>query len=344
MSSDLEVVAERSLSKDNPVIVKEINAKVNEIEAFRKELVKRKNESNIDVSTVLKLWSENPLRKFIEDKIENTTDNEAEIGFDKRQETEAASKAKLKSTMVILVLGIILSIVISFITAGVITSPILELAKACIAFAKGDYGKRSNIVGSPEINFLSEAFNEMAGEVEKRDRLIKIEHEKISDLLNNMSQAIFSILPDGTIAGPVSKYSETLFGEVIEGKNINQVLYRDLPSSSEDLAKVKTALAVVFGEDELQWSFMEDSFIPRVIRNNGKEQILKVKVTPLWNSKKLLAKIMFVVEDVTEVEALARKIELARQKNERDIQIIQSFYRMNRKISISVLKSRRDAF
>lgn len=110
MSSDLEVVAERSLSKDNPVIVKEINAKVNEIEAFRKELVKRKNESNIDVSTVLKLWSENPLRKFIEDKIENTTDNEAEIGFDKRQETEAASKAKLKSTMVILVLGIILCI------------------------------------------------------------------------------------------------------------------------------------------------------------------------------------------------------------------------------------------
>ncbi|MFN8370398.1 MAG: hypothetical protein U0T83_07210 [Bacteriovoracaceae bacterium] len=59
-------------------------------------------------------------------------------------------------------LGIILSIVISFITAGVITSPILELAKACIAFAKVSYSKRSNIVGSPEINFLSEAFNEMA--------------------------------------------------------------------------------------------------------------------------------------------------------------------------------------
>ncbi|MFN8370399.1 MAG: hypothetical protein U0T83_07215 [Bacteriovoracaceae bacterium] len=46
---------------------------------------------------------------------------------------------------------------------------------------------------------------------------------------------------------------------------------------------------------------MEDSFIPRVIRNNGKRQILKVKVTPLWNSKKLLAKIMFVVEDVFEI-------------------------------------------
>ncbi len=325
MSSDLDVVAERSLSKDNPNIVKEINAKVAEIEAFRKELVKKKSESNLDAFAVVKMWNENTLRKFIEDKIENTTDNEAEIGFDKRQETEAASKAKLRSSMIVLILGIVISIVISFITAAIITSPILELAKACIAFAKGEYSRRSNIVGSPEINFLGESFNQMAEQVEKRDRLIKVEHEKISDLLNNMSQAIFSILPDGTIAGPVSKYSETLFGEVIEGKNIFQVLYRDLPSTSEDLSKVKSALAVVFGEDDLQWSFMEDSFVNRVIRTGVKEQILKVKVTPLWNSQKLLAKIMFVVEDVTEVEALARKIELAKLKNERDIQIIQEF-------------------
>lgn len=338
MTSDLGVVSERSLSPANPKIVEEVKDKVGKIEEFRKDLVGKKSGGAGSV-TVFRLWDGNEIRKFIEDKLENATDNEAEIGFDRRQEIEKKSAAKLKTSMIVLALGIGIAFLISFLTASAITSPIVKLAETCLSFAKGDYACRANVVGSPEIMFLGDSFNEMASQVENRNQQLKVEHQKTANLLNNMRQSLFTVIADGTVIGPVSKYSEKVFGENIEGKKIIELLYRDIPHDSEVFATLKTAFSVVFGEGELQWGFMEEAFPSRVIRQSRKgddgaegvyEQILKVSVIPLWDENFLLEKLMFIVEDVTELETLTRRAAIEKEKSERNMRMVQELLQSSR--------------
>lgn len=173
---------------------------------------------------------------------------------------------------------------------------------------------------------------ELSGkEVEERNKLLRAENKKVSSLLDNMQQAVFSVQPKGVIVGPVSKYSDKVFKKTIIDQDVYEVLYSDLSKTSEEFAGLDSAMNAVFGEDSLQWGLVEDLFPRRVIRNvtAGKnemsEQILKTAVTPIWDDQGMLEKIMYVVEDVTEVEKLEKRVAQERAQSHRNIQIIQEF-------------------
>jgi signal transduction histidine kinase len=177
-------------------------------------------------------------------------------------------------------------------------------------------------------------------EIEERNRLLRSENQKVSNLLNNMRQAVFSVSKGGNIAGPVSKYSETVFNCEITGKTVFDVLYCSLPRDSEDYSALASAMNVVFGESDLQWDLSEESFPKRIILKSPlnadaplvetNEKILKVACTPIWSEQNLLDKIMFVVEDVTEVEKLERSIALEKAQGSRSLQIIQELISVKR--------------
>jgi len=139
---------------------------------------------------------------------------------------------------------------------------------------------------------------------------VATESKKVQVLVENMKQALFSISSDGTIIEPVSRYSETVFGKKIGGGNIFDVLYPDLQSQKEQIDMVKAAVTTVFGEDDLQWDLSESNIPKRVklktVTANGEnnEQILKAQPAPIWDKDNKLEKILFVVEDITNLEAL----------------------------------------
>ena len=142
--------------------------------------------------------------------------------------------------------------------------------------------------------------------------------------MNNMKQAVFTVDPDGSIVGPVSKFAETLFEEPILNDHIFEKLYKSIPKDSEEYASVKSAFLTVYGEGELQWSLMEDVFPSRVVSQIGsKEKILKVTTSPLWNDDLNVERLMYIVEDVTEIEALTRRVELEKAKSGRSMAIVQ---------------------
>lgn len=182
-------------------------------------------------------------------------------------------------------------------------------------------------------------------EIEERNKLLRTENQKVNNLLNNMRQAVFSVIEKGIIVGPVSKYSSTVFGEDIIEKNVFDVLYCSLGSDSEEYSAVKTALNVVFGESDLQWELSEDSFPKRVIICKNCEKILKVVCSPIWNDKNLLEKIMFVVEDVTEVEKLERRIAQEKAQNSRALQIVHELISLKREDALDFIsKTKRAVF
>ena len=149
----------------------------------------------------------------------------------------------------------------------------------------------------------------------------------ISNLLDNMRQSVFTVGKDQLIMKPVSGFSKTIFGEDITGKTIFETIYRSIDKESELYSKIIFSFSIMFGFDELQWLLFRDIFptsLKYFPRNNPKnEKILKINYSPLYDEKGILIKIMFVVEDVTDLLKLEN--EMAKQKEEelQNLEILQ---------------------
>jgi chemotaxis protein histidine kinase CheA len=131
----------------------------------------------------------------------------------------------------------------------------------------------------------------------------------ISNLMHNLRQSVFSIDKSGQIVSPVSKYSEKVFDKDIVGSDVFELAFDHLGKKSEAYAGVKTAITSVFGEDDMQWSLMEDNFPGLVARRIGDkpEKILKMTYTPLFGKEQTVQNVMIVAEDVTELERVKRE-------------------------------------
>ena len=142
--------------------------------------------------------------------------------------------------------------------------------------------------------------------------------KSISSLLDNMRQSVFTVGREKVIMKPVSGFSQVIFGEDITGKTVFETIYSSLDEESELYSKISFSFNIMFGFDELQWLLFKDIF-PTTLKyfpqNNKKnEKILKINYSPLYDESGLLIKIMFVVEDVTDLLKLEH--EMAKQKEE----------------------------
>ena len=133
----------------------------------------------------------------------------------------------------------------------------------------------------------------------------------ISNLLNNMKQAVFTSDKTGKILSPVSHFSEAIFGRQIEGLDLFESLFSNLDPKSEVYSTIDFSLSIIFGSDDLQWEMVKDHFPKRVELEDEdkKEKVLRVSYNPIYNQRDLLEKVMFVVEDVTELEKLEKEVE-----------------------------------
>lgn len=145
---------------------------------------------------------------------------------------------------------------------------------------------------------------------------ISAESKKVEILVDNMQQALFSVSSDGSIVEPVSRYSERVFGKNITGQNIYNVLFKPLEKDKQKMDLVQSVFNSVYGEDDLQWDLMENH-LPRKLyfdetQEAASKKVLKVQSSPIWGTDQNLERILFVVEDITSLEAL--EIQLGEQK------------------------------
>lgn len=140
---------------------------------------------------------------------------------------------------------------------------------------------------------------------------IGAESRKVKILVDNMRQALFSIDDTGRIIEPVSKFSETVLGGEVVNKNLMEALYNQDSLLEGERAAVETVIQTVFGEDELQWSLMESNLPTKINFKQKKDienRVLKIAPSPIWGENDHLERILFVVEDITAVEFLEKKV------------------------------------
>lgn len=153
--------------------------------------------------------------------------------------------------------------------------------------------------------------NSNVSEIAELNLAIELERKKISAIVDNMQQALFSVGYDGIILEPVTKFSEHVFGCNIVGENIMQTLYKNLEKQKETYDAVKAALSTAVGESELQWDLVEsifprkvDYFIPANEKNSQKQKLFKVNISPIWDANSNLERLLFVIDDITDLEKL----------------------------------------
>ncbi len=164
---------------------------------------------------------------------------------------------------------------------------------------------------------FSNITSQIAGGMNTMSFLEAVQNEtaQVKSLLDNMRQAVFSVTSDLKVVDPVSRFSTALFEENIVGKTVFQTLFKDLQEDSEAYSQIHNALATVYGEDDLQWDLVCHAFPHRVLSGS---RVFHVSYCPIWEDGKL-EKIMFVVDDVTELE----KLELQLSKGRKEIEMIQ---------------------
>ncbi|MBG08890.1 MAG: hypothetical protein CME68_09040 [Halobacteriovoraceae bacterium] len=206
----------------------------------------------------------------------------------------------------------------------------------------GLYLDRKKTVINDELQDLTDSFNEMRHNLKMAHESLKdyaenledkvkaatqeIEDEKgkVSNLLNNMRQAVFLIDGNWIVIPPVSDFTNQVFEMDIIGKDVLTTVFKDMDQESEDFSDLKSALCLIYGDDEFQFSIIYDNLPKKIpfITKTGVEKILSISYIGLYNSDELLETIMLVVDDVTEKEKLEKEINLKKQESEKNIQLI----------------------
>ncbi len=184
---------------------------------------------------------------------------------------------------------------------------------------------------------LEDANINLEDEVKERTKELSMALDDISNLLDNMRQAVFTISNEGIVQKPVSKYSEIIFGNDIVGDDLFNNVFIGIDKDSEVYSTIKFSLSILFGSDDLQWEMVKDHFPNRVIYNSETlehQKILKIAYNPLFDKSNLIQSIMFVVEDITEIEKLEKEVEEQRKNSMKNIQILQELA-LNKKEDLS---------
>ncbi len=140
--------------------------------------------------------------------------------------------------------------------------------------------------------------NELEDKIEKRTK-------EISGLLNNLESSIFYVGKDLKVTPPFSSYSEKLFKKDIKGKSVFEFLFISYQKGSRKFDEVLLSFKSVFGDDELNYSFVEVNFPQSIIFADSERpegRTLKISYSPIFNKQKNVEKLMFIVEDISDFE------------------------------------------
>jgi hypothetical protein len=176
------------------------------------------------------------------------------------------------------------------------------------------------------VGYFHKKSMEYREELEQQTSVLKEQLFLVSSILNNMKQSIFAIGPQKTVVPPVSKFTEAIFPNQIEGKNINEVLFAG-KTTDETCSKVNSTLDLVFGEDELNWQMLRTNLPPELdVDVEGKQRKLKVSYSDMRSEDGNLEKVLLVVEDITAMRELEEQFRSANEARDREMKIVEQVY------------------
>lgn len=275
-----------------------------------------------------------------------------------QQELANINKAGIYALIFAFALALILGIIFS----KYLTKPILLLTKVTRAVADGDLDASVTIKRNDEFGQLAEAFNSMTADlkeshetlkrynleledkVAKRTAELSMINKEIKDILDNMSQAIFTIDSDLKFNEQHSRYANEIFGDICFANRpiLETFFVDDTQNAQKD--SLENWLRKIFSNEGTSWENLEalqpvNEVAVKVINHKGQELTKYIHfsfkpITDIFepNFQEMVTKIMVIVQDITDKKALEQEMEKKEQEYKDNINQIVEIIKMDKEL------------
>ncbi len=236
-----------------------------------------------------------------------------------------------------------------FLTGGVLLSAILTLGLTRLLRPLGrlaeavSRGERTEEPLAPpgeaadEVGSLASAVSRLQTEaeeyqlgleqkVEQRTRELVQSSKEVTDILDHMQQAVFTVGDDGLVRRDFSAHSREIFGNIeMAGRSLTDLLQLERVADAEKRSRMAFWLANIFGSDELQWMLTEADRLAEILyrrpMSDGsvEERLLKLEYAPIYKHGSV-DRVMVIAKDVTEFSRLQAEVTRQAEENRRNLE------------------------
>ncbi len=167
------------------------------------------------------------------------------------------------------------------------------------------------------LNVIEEQNRTLEQKVENRTAELRQKTNDINNMLQNMHQGIFTILPGRAIHPEYSAYLES----IVQDKNVAHadvmdLLFQNTNLGSNGISQISAALDAILGEDAMMFDFNKHCLVHEFNKTmaDGQVKILELDWDPITGETGIIEKLMVTVRDVTELRSLQAEAE--KQKSE----------------------------
>lgn len=188
--------------------------------------------------------------------------------------------------------GLLISITISYYFVAKITRPINELINATQDISSGNYGKKVYFKKSDEMSMLSEHFNKMSETLESKIKELRTSNKELDTILESMKNGVIAI------------------------DNMQNIIF--LNTSAEELFNIKRDEIVGKSAIEVLRNYKVENYIEKLIKDNIYDnveefilehnriyRVISRQMSENEDPNKILG-LLLIFEDVTEVRNLER--------------------------------------
>ena len=271
-------------------------------------------------------------------------------------------QAEMKQAGIIaLVCVLLLALLLGVLFSRYLTKPILILTKGTKSIAEGDLSVSVKLKRNDELGQLASSFNsmirdldaahktlkkynlELEDKIAQRTAALSETNKEIKDILDNISQAIFTIDDRLKFNPQYSKFAYNIFGKVsFADKNMLDVLF-PLEEQMGLRESMTLWLNRVFESDGTSWDNLEPLQPVKEIAiysNDGADRItkyIKMKFQPVTDIfepdlKGKVSKVMLIVQDITEKKTLQMEMVVKEKEYKDNISQIVEIIKMDQEL------------
>ncbi|HLR42271.1 MAG TPA: ATP-binding protein [Pseudogracilibacillus sp.] len=205
------------------------------------------------------------------------------------QTLDVINQTKAETTKIIFVaatIAIVLTTIFAFFLSTRITAPLIQMRKAAIQVAKGEFNTRLPVLTNDEIGELALAFNKMGKQLNFHIDALRQEKEQLTSLVRSMADGVITLTRDAEIIVINPPAEQFIQDWHFEKNTDSQIAEKQLP---DELNKV------------LQQVILEEKELIQELQLQGRNWVMIM--TPLYDQSYIRGAVA-VIRDMTEERQL----------------------------------------
>lgn len=169
--------------------------------------------------------------------------------------------------------------------------------------------------------------------VERTRDLTQANHE-ITEMLDRLDVAVFSVDSDGLVQDRYSPATLKILGiDTITGRSVYETLFKDLDSKNEKDSKHLFSFKNTFHADSFQWDMSSYNFLTTISYQSPNadqgQKTFNISYAPFFTDDQLV-KVLFIVSDVTKLLKLQQEVLAQKEKSSLKSSLIQELLKSSR--------------